>query len=258
MQQHAHCTARDPRLIAAAGSPSGATAERKYVPLEQQQWAARVLPAVPPATPRVSAPNAALDDEATQAPTHTASVRVQVAAYPQFYEERKMGCEIPTQTFSGHATTGDVTPVETINFTIQDANSMMATTWMPGEAYTVMVTAYSEDPVFLWVHASEGAHLAVCGGLDLMYTGPSRCAASRRAATCCLCTNVRVRTVHGNSPRGVDTQLLEAVCHARVPVQPVTKSLARCIAEQRSTYVICAFLHRLTSRIVATALCVRR
>ena len=33
---------------------------------------------------------------------------LQAAALPQFYDERKMGCEIPSMTFGPHAEAGDI------------------------------------------------------------------------------------------------------------------------------------------------------
>ena len=82
---------------------------------------------------------------------------LQAAALPQFYDERKMGCEIPSMTFGPHAEAGDIVPVDTITFSIQDADGNIAMSWLPGEMYSVTVTAFGDAPVFAWIHSTLGA-----------------------------------------------------------------------------------------------------
>ena len=89
---------------------------------------------------------------------HSRSSAAQAAAYPQYYDQRKGGCALPTMTFGPHAAAGDPTPVDTITFQFQDAAGATVTKWTPGERYSVEVQSYSEAPVLLWLHASGGAH----------------------------------------------------------------------------------------------------
>jgi hypothetical protein len=90
---------------------------------------------------------------------------LQVVAYPEYYDTRKKGCEIPKTGFHGH---GPPTQVDTIRFSIKDAAGAAVTSWQLSGLYMVTISAYSTAPVNAWVHASEGAYSCMTVLLTLL------------------------------------------------------------------------------------------